>query len=526
MRGDEAPVAEKKEAERAVSGAPAAATPEGSTAASAAASAAERERRRDIRLDFFRGLGMFIILTAHIGPWNPWIRWIPARFGFSDATEIFVFCSGAASAIAFLKVFEHRGWFIGAARIVYRIWQIYWCHIGLFFAILATLAWVDASFELSRSYVGTLNLARFVANPEPMIVGLFTLSYVPNYFDILVMYIVILALIPVIAGISMAPKRPMLAALLGFWAIVYPLALVPLYPEADALAYLTAFLAFGAIAAGLYRALEGASQPGVFVFMLGLWMLASQPWLAVVDMPVFTGLQLPAEVVYRIPEGEPDPGPRQWFFNPFAWQLIFFTGFAFAVGWLPRPPVNRLLIALALFIVLFSIPLRWWWLTGLWRDVVADMNAAIADPNREPVYSAVTQSFAVFFLQVREWLAPLSGKTFFGLTRYVHFLALAYLAWVAAGEGGSRLPSTGIGGRLVTVVRRVGQQSLAVFIFSMLLARLIGVVLSEFARPPAGEPTTFVADLTVAAANLLGYVILVGVAYTARYFRNPPWKRG
>ncbi|MDZ4093637.1 MAG: OpgC domain-containing protein, partial [Paracoccaceae bacterium] len=52
---------------------------------------------RDRRLDVFRGLAMFIILIAHT-PGNFLTLWIPARFGFSDATEIFVFCSGMASA--------------------------------------------------------------------------------------------------------------------------------------------------------------------------------------------------------------------------------------------------------------------------------------------------------------------------------------------------------------------------------------------------------------------------------------------
>ena len=46
---------------------------------------------RDPRLDFYRGIAMFIILLAHT-PGNWWTLWIPARFGFSDATEIFVFC--------------------------------------------------------------------------------------------------------------------------------------------------------------------------------------------------------------------------------------------------------------------------------------------------------------------------------------------------------------------------------------------------------------------------------------------------
>ena len=55
---------------------------------------------RDPRLDFFRGLGMFIIFFAHT-PGNIVKQFIPARFGPSDATEVFIFCSGLASALAF-----------------------------------------------------------------------------------------------------------------------------------------------------------------------------------------------------------------------------------------------------------------------------------------------------------------------------------------------------------------------------------------------------------------------------------------
>ncbi len=74
---------------------------------------------RDPRLDFFRGIAMFIILIAHI-PRNPWTSWIPARFGFSDATEIFVFCSGMASALAFGAIFARAGLAMGALRIAHR----------------------------------------------------------------------------------------------------------------------------------------------------------------------------------------------------------------------------------------------------------------------------------------------------------------------------------------------------------------------------------------------------------------------
>ena len=85
---------------------------------------------RDVRLDFFRGLAMFIIFVAHV-PENMWVSFIPARFGFSSAAELFVFCSGLASAYAFGRAFVGEGWLSGTKRILYRIWQVYWAHIGL-----------------------------------------------------------------------------------------------------------------------------------------------------------------------------------------------------------------------------------------------------------------------------------------------------------------------------------------------------------------------------------------------------------
>ena len=55
---------------------------------------------RDLRLDLVRGVVMLIIFIAHV-PGNSWEQFIPARFGFSSAAEVFVFCSGYATALAF-----------------------------------------------------------------------------------------------------------------------------------------------------------------------------------------------------------------------------------------------------------------------------------------------------------------------------------------------------------------------------------------------------------------------------------------
>lgn len=103
---------------------------------------------------------MFIIFIAHL-PANSWALWIPARFGFSDATEIFVFCSGMASAIAFGRVFELHGLAMGSARVIYRVWQVYWAHICLFLGVAGMLAFLQINGLTSEDYVGKLNLWPF-----------------------------------------------------------------------------------------------------------------------------------------------------------------------------------------------------------------------------------------------------------------------------------------------------------------------------------------------------------------------------
>jgi len=302
---------------------------------------------RDLRLDLFRGLAMFIILIAHI-PYNKVAGYIPARYGWSDAAEIFVFCSGMASALAFGKVFVRRGWLMGTARVAYRVWQVYWAHVALFVAIAATMAALDLSGIFDRygsfdkSYVATLNLTGFFENTQAGLVGLLTLTYVPNYFDILPMYLVILAMIPAVMALARVDPRLAMGACLALWA---------------------------------------GTQTGMLA-------LPAEPW-----------------------------SDRPWFFNPFGWQLIFFTGFAFGRGWLPAPPVSRTLIAVAVAFLIVSIPFGRW---QIWTEV--DWIRDWRDANR-----------------------VLFNKTNAGILRYLHFLCMAYLAVILAGPGGVRLRPRGTG---------------------------------------------------------------------------------
>ncbi|WP_299561540.1 OpgC domain-containing protein [uncultured Sulfitobacter sp.] len=407
------------------------ASPETFPLAARASAANTSARVRDLRLDFFRGIAMFIILVAHT-PGNFLTLWIPARWGFSDATEIFVFCSGMASAIAFGSAFAKVGWLLGTARVAFRVWQVYWAHIGLFVAIAALMAGIDHYGGYDKTYIGSLNLWAFFEAPAEPLIGLMTLSYVPNYFDILPMYMVVLAMMPLVMALSRINR----------WA--------------------------------------------VFAFMIAVW-LGAQTWLAGA-----AHLAFPAE-----PWSD-----RKWFFNPFGWQLIFFTGFAFMRGWLPKPPVHGALVAIAALVVIVTVGLS---------DVAVRLvaqNSAFDTSGVNPVVAA------------RKFLRPLIDKTDFGVLRYVHFLALGYIAWVIAGDKGDNLLARGgsmparVWDRVVRIILKVGQQSLAVFVASMFLARVMGFVMDLTGRSTA----------TVVLVNLGGALVLVAVAYGAGWFKSQPWK--
>lgn len=396
-----------------------------------------RTRVRDLRLDFFRGIAMFIILMAHT-PGNFLTSWIPARWGFSDATEIFVFCSGMASAIAFGGAFDRMGWRLGSARVGFRVWQVYWAHIGLFVAVATLLAAFDHFGGFDKNYIGSLNLWKFFEDPAVPLIGLLTLTYVPNYFDILPMYMVVLMLMPVIMALS----RVHLGLVAAFVIVIWLLA-------QDAL----------------------MTRLG-----LGQWHFAfpAEPW-----------------------------STRTWFFNPFGWQLIFFTGFAFMRGWLPKPPVTNVLITLAAFVVIANIPLSNIGVRAIARDWFFVTDAG------NPVIDA------------RLAIKGLIDKSDFGLFRYLHFLSLAYLAWVIAGDKGANLLARGTGalasawGRLVAIILKVGQQSLAVFVVSMFTARVMGFVMDMTGRDTG----------TVLLVNLGGALILIATAYGAGWFKSQPWRK-
>jgi hypothetical protein len=366
------------------------------------AGAAAPRRPRDLRLDLFRGLAMLIIFIAHV-PGNSWNGFIPARFGFSNATELFVFCSGFASALAFGSAFVKRGFVIGLGRIVHRCGQVYRAHIGLFLAITA-LYMVADRLRPEIGYLVHQGLDPWLKTPAEALIAMVTLRWQADYLDILPMYLVILALVPAM----MALRR--------------------LHPVAPFCAVLAIYVAAWAVPLGL----------------------PANPW-----------------------EG------RLSYFNPFAWQAIFFTGFAFASGWLKPPPLNdRRLTAAAVAFLLAALPLSFWGFTE--------------------TFPALREAHDVL-------LPPDTQQTNLHPLRVLHFLALAYVVLGLVQPFRAR-----IGEGWSAPVVKVGQQSLATFLASLFVARAAGLLLDLTERGIA----------VTALVNVAGLAAVIATAYAVAWFKG------
>src|SRR6202522_610745 len=102
-----------------VAGPPLADAPAAPTAAVSRPAAADRE----LRLDLFRGLALWLIFIDHVSP--DVLTWFTIRcYGFSDAAEIFIFISGYTAAFVYGRAMFESGFEIAAARILRRVWRL------------------------------------------------------------------------------------------------------------------------------------------------------------------------------------------------------------------------------------------------------------------------------------------------------------------------------------------------------------------------------------------------------------------
>jgi hypothetical protein len=357
---------------------------------------------RDLRLDLFRGVALWLIFLDHI-PENI-VSWITIRnYGFSDATEIFIFISGYTAAFVYGRAMRQRGFVLASARILRRAWQIYVAHIFLFTIFMAEIAYVAATFE-NPLYAEEMKILDFLKQPDITIFQALLLKFKPVNMDVLPLYIVLLLLFP--PALFLLLRRPNVA--------------------------LTASA-----------------------------MLYAAAWKFDFNLPAY-----PAGV---------------WFFNPFAWQLLFVFGAwcalggAEKLGGVLRSPI---IVALAIAYLLFAF-----FITLTWHIESLDR-------------------FVPGWLA--EWMYPID-KTNLDVLRFAHFLALAAVTvrFIPAHWSGLKSP-------LLQPAIRCGQHSLEIFCLGVFLAFAGEFIIAESSGGP----------LTQAAVSVLGILIMIATANLISWYKS------
>ena len=171
---------------------------------------------RDLRIDFFRGLALYMIIFDHV-PGDPLSNLTYTHLGFSDAAEIFIFLSGVSCGIVYSRVLSRQG--VGGLlkSVSQRALQIY------AYYLIASLATIMA-IALSRDIVAIPeNHQAFIALREDPLAAIRSAIFLvspPELPGILVIYLELtLFAIPVFLLVAVRSSAAALLASGGLWLL-------------------------------------------------------------------------------------------------------------------------------------------------------------------------------------------------------------------------------------------------------------------------------------------------------------------
>jgi hypothetical protein len=164
---------------------------------------------RDLRLDFFRGIGLWMIFLDHIP--HDVVSWLTLRnYGFSDAAEFFVFISGYLVGWIYVPIVRGGLFLAAVKRLWKRVAQMYVAHIMLFLIFTAQIARTARRLD-NPLYENEMNVFNFLQHPDVLIGQALTLRYKPVNLDVLPLYITLMFAAPFIVWCLV--RRPNLTLL-------------------------------------------------------------------------------------------------------------------------------------------------------------------------------------------------------------------------------------------------------------------------------------------------------------------------
>jgi hypothetical protein len=184
---------------------------------------------RDLRLDFFRGVALMFIFIDHI-PNNILSYFTLEAVGFYDAAEVFIFISGFTAALVYGQRLATKGALYATVQVLHRVWQLYVAHIFLFVMFIAEVSYTVMAFN-NPMFNEEMRVGDFLTEPHVAIIKALLLQFQPMFLDILPLYIVLMAIFPlVLLALRLQPLLVLVPSFLLYVAVqVFGLA-VPAYP--------------------------------------------------------------------------------------------------------------------------------------------------------------------------------------------------------------------------------------------------------------------------------------------------------
>jgi hypothetical protein len=232
--------------------------------------------KRDLRPDLFLGIALWLMYLSWVQP--NIVNWINiSNYGFSDATEIFLFCLGYTMALAYGPVMRERGFVPAAMHILGLARRVYVAYILLFYFYLAEISYVSASYE-NPLFAEETGIFDFLRQPDVVIVQALLLKFRPVNMDVLPIYIVLLLFFPPVLWLLLRRANLALVGSLLLYIVTWETGLnLPVYPSGywtlNPFAWQLLFIFGGWCALGGAERLAGALKSRITLVVAILYLL-------------------------------------------------------------------------------------------------------------------------------------------------------------------------------------------------------------------------------------------------------------
>lgn len=172
-------------------------------------------RDGDLRLCLLLGIAAWFLFVDHV-PHNAVSMLTLRNFGFSGATDLFVFVGGYTAAILYGKMMLERGFIVTATRVFKRLWQLYAAYVVLFVIYIDLIGYV-ARKTAAPEIIGEFNVTGIVDHTIRTLIYGLLLQAKPLNLDVLQLFIVLMAFFPFVLFGMMRRPNLTLAASVGVY---------------------------------------------------------------------------------------------------------------------------------------------------------------------------------------------------------------------------------------------------------------------------------------------------------------------